>query len=55
MMDTNKLTTVLGGLYGIDQLQQALMKLVATPSVENVVHAVAAACVVAWAYFTNKG
>lgn len=53
-MSTDKLTTALGGLYGLDQLLRSVQAFASEPSVENAIHIVAALAVCAWAYFTNK-
>lgn len=53
-MSTDKLTTALGGLYGLDQLSRSVQAFADTPSMENAIHIVAALAVCAWAYFTNK-
>lgn len=53
-MNTDKLTTALGGLYGLDQLSRSVQAFTSDPSVENAIHVVAALAVCAWAYFTNK-
>lgn len=53
-MDTNNVTTFLGGIAGIDMLWAAIQKLIAAPSVENGGHVVAALFMIGWAYFTNK-
>lgn len=53
-MSTDKLTTALGGLYGLDQLSRSVQAFASEPSVENAIHIVAALAVCAWAYFTNK-
>jgi hypothetical protein len=53
-MNTDKLTTILGGLYGLDQLQSAITQFLSSPSVESLIHVVAACAVVGWAYFTNR-
>jgi hypothetical protein len=58
-MNTDKVTSVFGGLYGADQLYQYGNLLLSTCdkcgfSIENIVHFIAAIGVCVWAYFTNK-
>lgn len=53
-MNTDRLTSVLGGAYGMDQLVTNVSQLLSDFSVERLIHTIAAACLVGWAIYTNK-
>lgn len=53
-MNTDRLTTIFGGLYGLDQLATAVQRFAEQPNVENAIHILGAIAICVWAYFTNR-
>jgi hypothetical protein len=55
-MNTDKVTSVAGGLYGVEEFMRALNALTASGGLTlmNGLHVLGAVCILIWAYFTNK-